>query len=112
MLLAAAAPFALALGGMGAWGVAQKTKADRLAAAVAHQETELQRLALAVAEQARPQPQAPAVAVAPQGATSKAHPAQGLLLGQTAPKSKPKELVIQVERSPNPNLGDQQVKAH
>ena len=109
MLLAAAAPFALALGGMGVWGVAQKHKADRLEAAVVHQETELHRLALVVAEQARPQP---AAQVPQQAPTTRSQPAQVLLLGAATPRNKPKELVIPVERLPDPGLNPQRVKSH
>ena len=117
MLLAAAAPFALAMGGMGVWGVSQMHKADRLAATVAHEETELHRLALAMAEQSRPQPQVPGAQLpvqGPGGPAAKSQPAQVLLLGEAAPrKARPKELVIPVERSPEPSPSDtQRVKSH
>ena len=45
MLLAAALPLALAFGGVSVWGIAQKHKAEDLAAAVVQREAEIQRLA-------------------------------------------------------------------
>jgi hypothetical protein len=108
MLVAAALPFALALGGVGVWGVGQKHKADHLAAAVAHQEAEIQQLAAAVH-----QPQ-PAQAIPAQVPAAKGQrPAQVLLLGQASPRNKPKELVIPVQRSAEPAATDtERVKAH
>ena len=45
--------------------------------------------------------------------TSKGRPPQVLLMGQTSPRNKPKELVIPVERSAEPAAGDtQRVKSH
>jgi outer membrane murein-binding lipoprotein Lpp len=110
MLLAAALPFALALGGVGVWGVSQKHKADHLAAAVAHQAAEIQQLASA---QHPSQPQPQTAAASPQQLPArKGQPAQVLLLGQAPARNKPKELVIPVQRSAEPNLSDtQRVKA-
>ena len=106
MLMAASLPFALALVGVGAWGIGQKHKADHLAAAVAHEEAEIQRMA---AQQARPAAEQPLPAHVP---AAKGQPDQVLLMGQAAPRNKPKELVIPVQRSadPNENLA-QSVKA-
>jgi outer membrane murein-binding lipoprotein Lpp len=107
MLLAAALPFALALGGMGVWGVGQKHKADQLAATVAREEAQIQQLAAAQ----QPRPQAPpAQAGAP---ASRSRPAQVMLVGQRSPRLKPKELVIPVQRSAEPSVNDtERVKAH
>ncbi len=106
MLLAAALPFALALGGVGVWGIGQKHKADHLAAAVVHQQAEIQQLAAAR------QPSQPAVASPQAPPVHKGQPAQVLLLGQAPARSKPKELVIPVQRSAEPNATDtQRVKA-
>jgi hypothetical protein len=106
MLLAAALPFALALGGVGAWGIGEKHHAEQLAAAVAREEAEIQRLA-AAARQVQPPP---AASPAP---TARSRPAQTLLVGQASPRNKPKELVIPVERSAEPTVNDtQSVKAH
>jgi outer membrane murein-binding lipoprotein Lpp len=101
MLMAAALPFALALGGVGVWGVGQKRKVDQLAAAVAQQQAQIQRLA-ATQQQAQP-------AVAPPVAapTARILPPR-VLVGQTAPRNKPKELVIPVQRSAEPNTNDTQ----
>lgn len=102
MLMAAALPFALALGGVGAWGVSQKHKADLLAAAVAQQQAQIQRLA---ANQQQPHPAGtPAPVAAPATRTQP----QVLLMGKTAPRNKPKELVIPVQRSAEPNASDTQ----
>ena len=101
MLLAAALPFALALGGVGAWGIGQKHQVDQLAAAVAHQEAEIQRLA-AAARQAQPAP-APV-----QVQTGKGRPPQTLLMGQAPSRTKARELVIPVERSAEPVVNDTQ----
>jgi hypothetical protein len=103
MLMAAALPFALALGGVGAWGMVQKHKADGFAAAYVQQQTELQRMA----------------------ATLKATPpvaqeSRAVLVGdpkvagqRPANRQKPKELVIPVERSADPVATDtQRVKGH
>ena len=111
MLLAAALPFALAMGGVGVWGVGQKHKADQLAATVAHEEAEIQRLAASL-----PPSQPAAAAAKPlavQAPAAKGQPAQTLLVGKTAPRNKARELVIPVERStePNPNA-TQSVKAN
>ena len=111
MLLAAALPFALALGGMGVWGVGQKHKADQLALTVAHEEAELQRMAAALQQpQAAPAAAKPLAVQAPSG---KGRPAQTLLVGKGAPRNKAKELVIPVERSKesNPNA-TQSVKSN
>ena len=43
--MAAALPLALAFGGVSIWGIAQKHKAEDLAAAVVQREAEIQRLA-------------------------------------------------------------------
>ena len=108
LLAAAALPFAVTLAGVGAWGLAQKHKADHLNARVAEQETQVQRLATALQA-------APAAAPAPLPAAApatRARPPQVLLVGKGAPKGKPKELVIPVERTAEPNLNDtQRVKA-
>jgi hypothetical protein len=106
MLLAAALPFALALGGVGIWGMTQKQKADGLAAAVARQETQIQTLAAAVrAVQTAPQ------ALPVQAPQAKAQPAP--LVANSHARPRPKELVIPVERSTGINPSDtQQVKAH
>jgi outer membrane murein-binding lipoprotein Lpp len=102
MLLAAALPFALALGGVGVWGVGQKHKVDQLAAAVAQQQAQIQRLA---ATQQQAQPANPAPVTAPAARTQ---PPQVMLVGQAAPRKKPKELVIPVQRSAEPNANDTQ----
>jgi outer membrane murein-binding lipoprotein Lpp len=110
MLLAAALPFALALGGVGVWGVGQKHKADQLASAVAHQEAEIQQLAAAQQHQA---PAAAAAQALPAHVpAAKGQPSQVLLMGRTAPRNKAKELVIPVQRSPEPTANDtERVKA-
>jgi outer membrane murein-binding lipoprotein Lpp len=108
MLAAAALPFAVALGGVGAWGVAQKHKADQLAANVAEAQTRIQRLATALQAQpaAAPQPAAPAPA-------ARIRPPQVMLVGKTTPKARPKELIIPVERNADTSVNDtQRVKAH
>ena len=98
MLLAAALPFALVLGGVSAWGVSQKHKADTYAAAVQEKDAQLARLAATVAPAAAPRSAAPAPA-----------PATVQLASHT-PKARPKgmELVIPVERPPQPLLNDTQ----
>ncbi len=48
-LAAAVLPFVLGLGGAGAWGVAQKHRADELAKAVAQKDSDLQRASLEAA---------------------------------------------------------------
>jgi hypothetical protein len=106
MLVAAALPFALALGGVGVWGVGQKNKADHLAVDVAREQAEIQRMA---AQQPSQPAAAPLMVQAP---VAKGRPAQVLLLGQGGAKSRPKELVIPVERSAEPNpSATQRVKA-
>jgi hypothetical protein len=104
MLLAAALPFALALGAVSVWGLGQKHKAEGYAMAVRQKEVEIQRLAQAV----RPQPAANA-------------PVRTLVLnaqvasrsGSPNLKRKAKELIIPVERSPEPLSNDtQRVKGH
>jgi outer membrane murein-binding lipoprotein Lpp len=105
MLAAAALPFAVTLAGVGAWGLAQRHKVDQLAARVAEQESQVQRLATALQAAPAAQPAALPIQAAP-APTLKARPPQVLLLGKTAPKGKPKELVIPVERSAEPNLND------
>jgi outer membrane murein-binding lipoprotein Lpp len=109
MLLAAALPFALALGGVGVWGVSQKHKAEQLAAAVAQQQVQIQRLAAAVAQPVV----APARPAAPAAPMARSQAPQVLLVGQTAPRNKAKELVIPVQRSAEPSADDtQRVKVH
>jgi outer membrane murein-binding lipoprotein Lpp len=109
MLLAAALPFALAFGGVGVWGVGQKHKADQLAAAVAHQEAQIQQLAAAQQHQAPPAAAAQAPVRVP---AAKGQPSQVMLLGRTTPRNKAKELVIPVQRSPEPTANDtERVKA-
>jgi len=107
MLVAAALPFALALGGVGVWGVGQKHKADELAATVAREEAQIHELAAAKAiHQEAPAAQPPLPARVP---AAKGRPAQVLLLGS---RPKPKELVIPVQRSAEPNANDtERVKA-
>jgi hypothetical protein len=110
MLMAAALPFALTLGGLGAWGLSQKHRADNLATTVHEKDTLIQRLA------ADPSRRAPEVV---------ATPARDLRGGDqklvAVPKSQPakgkaKELVIPVEhpdRLPESLMGGtQQVKGH
>jgi hypothetical protein len=112
MLLAAAVPFTLALGGLGAWGLAEKHQLDLLSAKVAQEEAELQRLA--AVRQAQP-PQAPAGAPQvqpPSLAAAKGRPPQVLLVGKSTPKPRPKELVepvVPAERNPTDTL---RVNAH
>ena len=85
LLAAAALPFAVSLAGVGAWGLAQKHKADQLHARVAEQETQVQRLAAAL--QAMPAAtSAPLPAAAP---ATPARPPQVLLMGRGGPKGKP-----------------------
>ena len=104
MLLAAALPFALVLGGVGTWGLAQKHKAESYAAAIQAKDAELQRLAAASRVQAAPS--APSTAPAPA-------PAVVQMASHAPRKRKGMELVIPVERSPQPLLNDtQQVKGH
>jgi outer membrane murein-binding lipoprotein Lpp len=103
MLVAAALPFALALGGVGVWGIGQKHKADELASTVAREEAQIHQLAAAQ----QVQPQAPAAI--PSVPVAKGRPAQVLLMGS---RPKPKELVIPVQRSAEPNANDtERVKA-
>lgn len=112
MLAAAALPFAVTLGGIGAWGLAQKHKVDQLSARVAEQESQVQRLASALQAVPAAQPAAVPAQAAPAPA-GKVRPPQVLLLGKGSPKGKPKELVIPVERTAEPDLNDtQRVKTH
>jgi outer membrane murein-binding lipoprotein Lpp len=111
MLLAAALPFALALGGVGVWGVGQKHKAEQLAATVAREEAQIQQLAAAQ----QPAPQAPAAAPAlpAQAPAARVQRSQVLVAGQRSSRLKPKELVIPVQRSTQPAATDtERVKAH
>jgi len=113
--LAAALPLALALGGAGVWGISEKHKADYLASTLVRQQTEMQRMATAV-QQLQQQPQGrPAEDVRvsrPQGHAARTKPSQVFLVGDASKKTKPKELVIPVERSTSPNESDtQRVKA-
>jgi len=115
MLLAAALPFALALGAVTTWGVGQKRKADNLAAAVTTQQAEIQRMA-AAQRMAPPAPSTPQLArTAPPAQPtqpSQSHPAPALLAGQSTPGIRPKELVIPVQRSAEPTVNNtQRVKA-
>ena len=104
MLLAAALPVALVLAGVGSWGVAQKHKADRYAAAIQLKEAEIQRLATAVKAQEGPAAPARSLAPAPLQLASHALP---------KPRTKGKELIIPVERSAEPLANDtQRVKGH
>ena len=93
MLLAAAVPFALALGGVGAWGIGEKRKIDQLSATMADQRAEIQRLATALQ---------PASVVPADHAPTPKQPAAvnsaPLLVGGTPRGGKPRELVIPVER--------------
>jgi len=113
LLLAAALPFTLALAGVGVWGIAQKHKADRLTAAVVHQEAEIQQLAAAQQHQVPQSPAADAQQLRVQGPQPKGQQPRALLMGQASPKGRPKELVIPVQRSPdfNPN-NNESVKTH
>jgi hypothetical protein len=103
MLMAAALPVALALGGISTWGMQQKHRADAFASAVQRQETELQRMAATLL---KVQGAAPSQALAP----------ETLQLASSAkpkPKRRGKELIIPVERSAEPLANDtQQVKGH
>jgi hypothetical protein len=113
MLMAAALPFALAMGGMGVWGLSQKHKADHLAAAVAHQEAEIQQLAAAQQHPAPQSPGAEAQQLRVHAPAPKGQPSQVLLLGEATPRTKPKELVEPVERTPQTTITDtQRVKSH
>jgi hypothetical protein len=106
MLLAAALPFALTLGAVGTWGVAQKQKADGLAAALTRQEAQIQQLAATVRTLQPAQPAQPLQVQAPASKTLPAPSAQ-MLAGRRTP-AKPKELVIPVERSTEINPGASQ----
>ena len=105
MLLAAALPIALAVGGVGAWGLGQKHKADALAATNAQNQATIRQMMAA----SQPAP-----------APSQAAPNQTLLASDRKlagkPKGKkeaPKELVIPVERTLDPLANDtQRVKGH
>ena len=78
MLMAAVVPLALAFGGVSFWGVAQKHKAEDLAAAVHRQESELQRMSEAVRHQDEHLAVLAAHAPATAGTTPKApHPLKG-----------------------------------
>ena len=102
MLLAAALPFALVLGGVGTWGVAQKHKAESYAAAIQAKDAELQRLAAANR-----------VLTVPAATTLAPVPSLGQMASRAPRKHKGMELIIPVERSPQPLLNDtQQVKGH
>ncbi len=106
-LLAAAVPFTLALGGLGAWGLAEKHQLDQLSAKVAQEEAELQQLA--AARQAQP----PAPAGTQAGPAAKGHSPQDLQMARATPRHRPKELVEPVERPAELNPTDtQRVKAH
>lgn len=101
MLMAAALPLALAFGGLSLWGIAQKHRAEDLAAAVSRKEAELARMA--ASQKAQP----PAAAAKP------AAPAETLLASARKKGPKPKELVIQLDQTQHPIVQDtQQVKAH
>jgi hypothetical protein len=102
MLMAAALPLALAFGGVSLWGIAQKHKAEDLAAAVVQKEAELTRMAAAIKREPVP---------------GKAVPQQQPLLAsdrkpaKASPKGK--ELVIPIEHPAGVIPQDtQQVKAH
>jgi len=117
MLIAAALPFALAVGGVGAWGIRQEHRADQLAAAVTQQASQIQQLAAA---QAHPAPAGQAVEAVPPGAGARigrgrsAQPPQTFLVGSAAhPKAMAKpakgmELVIAVPRAATPDPGNTQ----
>lgn len=102
MLLAAAVPLALAFGGMSLWGIAQKHRAEDLAATVAQREAEIARMASS-------QKALPAVPASPQKP-------EALLASSAKPSSKspkPKQLVIQLDQTSRQMVSDtQQVKAH
>ena len=105
MLMAAALPFALVLGGLGAWGVGQKHRADRYATTVQQKDAELQRMATAF--------KAP-LGIAPPAKATVVNTFQ-LATRTLTPKAKSqgKELIIPVERSPEALVTDtQRVKAH
>ena len=105
MLLAAALPFALLLGGVSVWGVAQKHRAEGYAASVQQKDAEIQRLATAT----RPQNLPAAPSAAPSAAPGV------LQLASHAPKARTRgmELIIPVERTPQPLQSDtQRVKGH
>jgi len=117
MLLAAAVPFALALGALGTWGLRQQDKASQLAAAVARQEAEIQQLAAA---QQHPVPQGAAEgpSIRPKAPAAKVQPPQTLLAGaartrHARPESEPMQLVIPVERSTEASPSEtKSVKTH
>ena len=103
MLLAAALPLALAFGGVSLWGIAQKHKAEDLAAAMIQKEGELARLAAASAKHLEDHNQATNT------------PVQPVLAAARKPGKAPrgKELVIPVEHPAGLIVQDtQQVKAH
>lgn len=86
LLLAAALPVALALGGIGTWGTIQKRKADVLAANIRAKEAEVQRLAKVSAEASAQASQASQALVRVKAASGKGG-------------RKPKELVLPMEAS-------------
>jgi len=101
MLMAAALALALAFGGVSLWGIAQKHKAEDLAAAVQQTRTELARLSAAVK-------------VLDQHAPAAVQASQPLLAGKKPAKApKGRELVIPIEHPAGQIPQDtQQVKAH
>lgn len=102
MLLAAALPLAMAFGGVSLWGIAQKHKAEDLAAAVQRQEAEISRLAASV--KAEPAPGKAPMTAAPLLVSGR-KPAK--------PAAKGKELVIPVENPAGQIIQDtHEVKAH
>jgi len=103
MLMAAALPFALALAGLGTWGVQQKHKADGLAATLVQQQTELQRMAATLKATAPVAQESRTVTVGDPKVAGR----------RPASRQKAKELVIPVERSAEPVAADtQRVKGH
>jgi hypothetical protein len=103
MLMAAALPLALAFGGVSLWGIAQKHKAEDLAAAISGKEAEITRMATTLKKME---------VLAPNAAPTSAQP----LLAADHKRSKPvkgRELVEPVEHPAGQILQDvQQVKSH
>lgn len=102
MLMAAALPFALAIVGIGAWGLHQQQRAEALALDLARQDNEHRQQLVAVSDQLKTEREAKEAYIQ---AIQKEGPKAQRRLG--------KELVIPVDRNPIPAAADtQQVKAH
>jgi hypothetical protein len=90
MLMAAALPLALAFGGVSLWGIAQKHRAEDLAAAMAQKDAQITQMANALNRQ-------------PDSMTARQAPGKPLMVTdpdslKRAHKSKGKELIIPVEQ--------------